>query len=167
MKLNDEIINRYIDGELSPEESEEVKKLLLESPGLYNHYKVLSSLHNKLKRISSVNVSPDFTAVMMEKINSLKVRKKDSLFILSISSVFVILSILVTAFVAWQLITTGAPAGEFSIYDEVSKTTGFFLDLLNNFRNSKGFSILGTIFSFGILISAYFFFEHQRMLKRQ
>ena len=166
-RLSDEILNKYIDGELDFETLNEVKKILKESGPDRKNLKALLKVHDELKRIKVFEVSENFTLNVMRKIAvKFKPKKADKYFILSISSFFIMLSLAIIGVAIALIVNTPS---ETSSSEQI---LGFLASSLDSFSlfirkifSGSGISIFGSIISFGILITAYFFFEGQKHIK--
>ncbi len=166
-RLSDEILNKYIDGELDYKTLTEVKEILKESEPDRENLKVLLRVHNELKKIREYEVNPDFTSNIMQKITSkFKPKKADKYFILSISSFFVFLSL---AILGVAVILAFNAAGQSASSEQV---LGNFVTILESLSvyirkifSGSEISIFGSVISLGIFISAYFFFESQKHIK--
>jgi len=169
-RLTDEILNKYIDGELDTETLNQVKGILNESEPDMERLKVLQRVHDELKSIKEFEVSANFTFNVMSKISAkFKPKKADKYFIISVSSFFVLLSLAIIGVVIALIIQSPEQASS------SDKVFGFFVSSLENFSSlfgkifsGSGISIFGSIISLGILITAYFFFDsHKRMKEIQ
>ena len=163
-RLSDEILNKYIDGELDYETLNEVKAILKESEADRENLKVLMKVHNELKSIKEFKVSDNFTSVVMSKIVSkFKPKKSDKYFIISISSFFILLSLAIIGIVIALLVNSTQQTSS------TEQFLGYLVSSLESFSvfirkifNGSGISIFGSIISLGLLISAYFFFESHK-----
>lgn len=166
-RLSNEILNKYIDGELDYETLNEVKAILKESEPDRENFKALLKVHDELKRIKEFEVSANFTSNVMHKIAlKFKPKKSDKYFILSISSFFVLLSLAIIG-VAIALIVNSPSQTSSS-----EQLLGYLVSSLENFSifirkifSGSGMSIFGSIISLGILVTAYFFFESHKHIK--
>ena len=61
MKITDEILNKYLDGELNREEADQVKREILESMELKKKLNALKLIHDNLYKIKKDEVSQGFT----------------------------------------------------------------------------------------------------------
>ena len=163
-RLSDEILNKYIDGELDYETLNEVKAILKESVADRENLRVLMKVHNELQGIKEFEVSEKFTSGVMSKIGSkFKPKKADKYFIISISSFFILLSLAVIGVVIALLVNSPEQASS------TEQFLGYLVSSLESFSifirkifNGSGISIFGSIISLGLLISAYFFFESHK-----
>ena len=166
-RLSDEILNKYIDGELDYETLSRVRTILKESEADRENLKVLQRVHNELKEIKEFEVNPNFTSSVMNKIAvKFKPKKADKYFIISISSFFILVCLAIIGVVIALLVNSPEQT---SSSDQIF---GYIVSSLENFAffirkifSGSGMSIFGSIISFGILISAYFFFESHKHMK--
>jgi hypothetical protein len=163
-RLSDEILNKYIDGELDYETLNEVKAILKESQADRENLRVLMKVHNELQGIKEFKVSEKFTSGVMSKIASkFKPKKADKYFIISISSFFILLSLAVIGVVIALLVNSPEQTSS------TEQFLGYLVSSLESFSifirkifNGSGISIFGSIISLGLIISAYFFFESHK-----
>jgi len=162
IEITDEILNRYIDGELTSSELEEFKEKLRNSEDAMKRLNALMLVHNELKKYPLKEPSLEFTSQLMKKIMRKPEQKGQKYFIFSISSFIILICVLIVSYIA-SYIVSGTPASE------NNDTLGIFISYLQKFVHSissvfsKGnVSIIGIIFSFVIFITAYFFFDSNR-----
>ena len=163
-RLSDEILNKYIDGELDYETLNEVKAVLKESAADRDNLRLLMKVHNELKVIKEFKVSDNFTSGVMFKIASkFKPKKADRYFIISIASFFILLSLAIIGVVITLLVNSPEQTSS------TEQFLGYLVSSLESFSifvrkifNGSGISIFGSIISLGLLISAYFFFESHK-----
>lgn len=168
IQLSDEILNKYIDGELDQSMLNEVREQLKNSEHDQLRLSMLQKVHKELGRLETYEVSRNFTASIMSKIQKkAKVVWKDRIFIIAISSLFLILALSIVGYLLFSIISQPASS------TQDSGNIKGYLDLVNNFSatikslmTSKNISIFGSILSFGIIISGYMFYENQRHSKR-
>lgn len=166
-RLSDEILNKYIDGELDYETLNEVKTILKESESDRENLKALLKVHDELKRIKEFEVSHGFTSIVMNKISAkFKPKKADKYFIISVSSFFILLSLVIIGVVIAMI--SNSPEQSSSS----EQVWGYLVSVLESFSifirkifSGSGMSIFGSIISFGILITAYFFFDSHKHVK--
>jgi hypothetical protein len=166
IELTDEILNRYIDDELSPSEKDEVNEILKSSEDARRRLYAMKLVHTELKKYAPARPSMDFTSVLMKKIIRRHESKGQKYFIFSISSVFVIISLAIIGYLTSFILSTGKST------DEGSSTVNYFVQLVEKlvhgiqtlFSNGN-VSIIGFIFSFAIIISAYFFFDSHKQAR--
>ncbi len=166
MELTDEILNRYIDGELSSSELKEVKEILKSSEDAKRRLLAMQLVHNELKNYPVRRTSADFTLMLMKKIVRRTEPKGQRYFIFSISSVFVLISLGIIGYLTSYILSLGNNSAESSsgindfIY-LVEKLVGGIKTLFT----SGNISVIGFIFSFAIIISAWLFFDSHRQAK--
>jgi hypothetical protein len=166
IELNDNILNKYIDDELDSSLAQQIKIQLESSPEDMNKYKALLFIHNELRRLPVDDVSPNFTANLMLKIQrSLKSKKEQNLFVISILSFFFLISLGIIGYLLANYIFTAEPGSSDAI-TQLTQRSEEFVTLLRNFFSKGNISIIGSIFSFVLLISGYFFYESVRHSKQ-
>jgi hypothetical protein len=166
IELNDNILNKYIDDELDSSLAQQIKIQLESSPEDMNKYKALLFIHNELRRLPVDDVSPNFTANLMLKIQrSLKSKKEQNLFVISILSFFFLISLGIIGYLLANYIFTAEP-GSSDFLTQLTQRSEDFVTLLRNFFSKGNVSIIGSIFSFVILISGYFFYESVKHSKQ-
>lgn len=159
IKLDDNILNRYIDGEFDSGLAQQIKTQIESSPEDMKKYKALLFVHNELRRLPIDEVSPNFTADLMLKIQrSLKSKKEQNFFVISVLSFFFLISLGIIGYLLANYIFTAEP-GSSDFLSQVTQRSEDFVTLLKNFFSKGNISIIGSIFSFVLLISGYFFYE--------
>ena len=166
--VTDEMLNSYLDGELSLEESKRVRAELLSSEELQKRLNTLKLVHERLYNLKEDEVSAGFTAKVMSRIGHKKsaVPKQQKYFIFSIAAFITILCLVILGFSISAIISASSPAeGSLNIVDAVNVLSTGLVDFIKHLLSGKGLSILGSIFSLVIIISGYFFFEMQKRSK--
>lgn len=166
-RLSDELLNKYIDGELDFKTLSEVETVLKESEADRENLRTLLKIHNGLKEIREFKVSNNFTSGVMSKIAiKFKPKRSDKYFIISISSFFILLSIAVIGIVISLMVNSPEQTSS------TQQFMGYLVSSLDSFSvfirkifNGSGISIFGSIISLGLLVTAYFFFENHRNIK--
>ncbi len=166
IELNDDILNKYIDGELDTSLAKQVKVQL----GVYSEdmkkYKALLLIHNELKRLPVEEVSSNFTTNLMLKVQrSLKSKKEQKFFIISVLSLFSLICLGIIGFLIANYIFTAEPTSPDLIAQFTEKSNNF-VTLLKNVFSKGNISIIGSVFSFALLISGYFFYESVKHSKQ-
>ncbi len=166
IELTDEILNRFIDDELNPSEKKEVNKIIKSSEDARRRLYAMKLVHTELKKYPPAKPSLDFTSVLMKKIIRRQEPKGQRYFIFSISSVFIIISLAIIGYLTSFILSIGNST------DEGNGTVNNFVQLVEKLVNviqtlfSNGnVSIIGFIFSFAIIISAYFFFDSHKQAR--
>jgi|SRR5690554_2158389 len=166
IELNDDILNKYIDGDLSQELMKEVKEKLDESPDNMIRYKQLIWLNQKLKNIPSEELSPDFTTLTMMKIRrSLKFKRQQNFFIISVISLFSLIAFLITGFLLKEYIFSVGPSS-YDLTENITYNLNYYTSLIKNYFSKMNVSIIGSVFSFVLLISGYIFYENLKHSKQ-
>jgi hypothetical protein len=166
--LSDEILNKYIDGELDQAVLNDVREQLKNSEPDRLKLMMLQKVHSELGRLKTFEVQDNFTSLLMSKIQKRSVVvRKDKFFMLSISSIFMLIILTIISYIL--VISFNAAGGGTQNARDVNN----YLNLITNFSTSikgllspKNVSIIGSILSFGIIITGYLFFENQRQAKR-
>ena len=165
--LSDEILNKYLDGELDKNQSAEIEEILNKSENDRKRFSALKLIHKELSLMQEDKVSIDFTNNVMARVNKkFALPKQQNYFIVSISSILVLVCLVIVTYVVTAIISSSAPQTEsLQITETVNRFgNGLILELKKLF-SGKNLSIIGSIFSLGILISGYFFFEQQKRRK--
>ncbi len=166
-QLSDEILNKYIDGELSQSELIEIREQLRNSEEDKNKLAALQRVHTELGKLEIYEPRSDFSAVIMAKIrkNAAKV-KKDKYFIFSVSTIFLLICLAIFGYVFALAVSTGSNAASTSSIDNYINYLTNILESFKDILSAKNISIIGSVFSFGIIITGYIFFENLRHTKR-
>jgi hypothetical protein len=112
-------------------------------------------------------VSVDFTINVMARVNKkFALPKQQNYFIISIASILVLACLIIVTYVVTAVISSSAPQTEsLQITETVNRFGSGLISELMKLFSGKNLSIIGSVFSLGILISGYFFFEHQKRSK--
>jgi hypothetical protein len=112
-------------------------------------------------------VSVDFTNNVMARVNKkFALPKQQNHFIISITSVLILICLVIVTYVVTAVISSSAPQTEsLQITETVNRFGSGLISELMKLFSGKNLSIIGSVFSLGILISGYFFFEHQKRSK--
>jgi hypothetical protein len=168
IRLTDEILNKYIDGELDSDTLNEVREALSSSDEDKKRLKALQMIHGGLNNMKPDEVSSYFTQLVMSKLQKeLKVNKEERFFIFSISSVFVGLCLIIIGYVIFSLDFSSQVSEPVQIITNFSDTFENGILSLKTFLNSINTSVIGSIFSLIIIVSAYSLFESTKRTKEQ
>ena len=169
IEITDEILNKYIDGELSMEMVKEIEIAIQSSVDLQRKYNALKLVHENLTHLKEDEVSAGFTDVLMNQIIKKKfaIPKQQKYFIASVATFITLLCLVVFGFsISAMISSTPSSAGDSkSIFDSVSTLTDGLIRAIKSLLSGEGLSIIGSIFSIIVLISGYFFFEMQKRAK--
>jgi len=165
--ISDEILNKYLDGELALEKIKEVEAALKDSKPDIKRFKALKLVHDNLSSIKEDKVSEDFTSRLMNKLNKKFVLpKQQKYFILSISSFIVLVCLGILGYVIATILSAPVPQSEpVQVRETVQRVTTVLVNELQRLFSGNGLSIVGSIISFALIITGYIFFERQKQLK--
>ncbi len=160
-KLSDEILNRYIDNELDQATLKMVRDQLQSSDEDRKRLRTLQSVDKTLRNMNVVSVSPNFTSSLMKRISKKsKVKKEQQIFILSVSSVFVIIALGILGYVLSLILASPVSLnGTVTGSKETISILENILTPIRDFISKINLSMIGSIFSLGLLISVYFVFD--------
>jgi hypothetical protein len=161
MNINNEILNSYLDGDLNPNEMDKVKKALESSSELKKEFDDLDRTHNILSKQKVCQTKNDFTNLVMQKISKKsKSENEQKIFLISILSILCIITVGIIGFILYQIVSAmPSTIDSTNTISSLSKNlNNFFSDLFSKNR----LTLLGSILSFVMLISAYFLFELQK-----
>ncbi|HEY4754870.1 MAG TPA: hypothetical protein VIH28_02330 [Ignavibacteriaceae bacterium] len=168
-KLSDEILNKYIDGELDHTSLKYVNEVLSSSIEDKKRLQALLAVHSELKKIKENQVAESFTNLVMKK---LKVRnkafKEQRHFIYAISSIFVTVLLVIIGLIIYYGVNQSGGTQTSQTYTQV--IISFFRLIASGIAQiftPRGISVFGSIISLGILISGYFFFENLKASKQK
>jgi hypothetical protein len=165
--LSDEILNKYIDGELDEELTKQVETRIKSSEAEKKNYNAFKLLHKNLSEFQADNLSTDFTSLVMSKLGKkVSVPKGQKTFVFSILSFIILICLGIIGYVVYLILNSYTPPTETIQVTETARnvSTGLISELTKMF-SGKNLSIIGSVFSLGILISGYFFFERQKQAR--
>lgn len=168
MNVTDEILNKYLDGELNREQAEQVKAVIRSSEELQRKFNALKLVQDNLSLIKEDEVSPGFTDKLMKQIvKRSAVPKQQKYFIASVTTFITILCLVIFGFsISAMISATSSSIGESkSIFDSIPNLSDGLVKTLKHLFTGAGLSIIGSVFSIILLISGYFFFEMQKRAK--
>jgi hypothetical protein len=169
IQITDEILNKYLDDELSRDDTERLKSELRTSEELQRKYNALKLVHEKLSAMKEDEVSPAFTDTLMKRIlkSRFVVPKQQKYFIVSVATFITLLCLVIFGFSISAMISAAPSSmGESkSVVDSISNLSNGLTNVLKHLFSGEGLSIIGSIFSIIIIISGYFFFEMQKRAK--
>lgn len=168
IQITDEILNKYLDGELSSVQAEQVKFQLRSSEEFRRKFDTLKLVHDNLSTIQEDEVSVGFTENLMKQIVKRSTAPNQQIyFIASVVTFISILCLVIFGFSLSAIIsaTSSSIDEPKSVFDSVSNLSGGLVEALQQLFSGAGLSIIGSIFSIIVLISGYFFFEMQKRVK--
>lgn len=159
--LTEEILNKYIDNELSKEESEMVAKILKNSYTDKSKYLELMKIEDGLKKMKSKNLSDGFTQNFMERLRLRSIRdKKQKRFVIFISSILVTLIVAFTGTLLFNIFSKNiSESKDVSLFKNISIDTSFLTENFSRVFSNSNFSIIGISLSLVVLITLYFLLE--------
>jgi anti-sigma factor RsiW len=165
--LTDEILNEYLDGNLDEQKRIEVEKLLASSENDRKRFSALKIIHGELSQIKEDETREDFTPLVISKLGKkFELPHHQKYFIFIIASIFILISVGIVAYITTAIISSSAPQTEsFQVTETVHQLSNGLIYELKKIFSSKNLSLIGLIFSLGIMISGYFFFENQKRNK--
>jgi hypothetical protein len=169
MKLTDEILNKYLDGELSSEELRELNLLIEEDPDALTTLKTHKFVDKTLSKIETESAPVGFTQRVMNIISAASsVKSKKFYFFRFVVSLFALL-ISGTIFFIINNLPEPEPESQTSlkIFDTASKFLNENLGSLSNLLNNNTLIMIGGILTIVLLISGYFVLESHKSFKQK
>lgn len=164
--LSDEVLNKYIDGELSRDEMKEAEEVIKNSKEDRLRLNALQNIDRSLRNLTIREVESNFTYLVMKRIErSLRSKQEQKIFIVSIVSIFILMCFAIIGVVGFEIIKNFNPETSTVIKDSIKYVTSTS-QMITTIFNSRNISIVGGVFSFGLIISAWFFFDYSRMLRK-
>ncbi len=165
--LTDEILNEYLDGNLDEQKASEVEKQLASSENDRKRFNALKFIHDELSQLKEDKTSEDFTRLVISKLGKkFELPRQQKYFVFIIASIFIFISVGIVAYIATTIISTSSPQTEsIQVTETVHQLSNGLIHELKNIFSSKNLSLIGLVFSLGIIISGYFFFENQKRNK--
>jgi hypothetical protein len=167
--ITDEILNKYLDGELSREESEQVESGLRTSEELQRKYNALKLVHGKLSDLKEDEVRASFTETLMKQIVKRKfaIPNQQKYFIVLVATFITLLCLVIFGFSISAMISAAPPSisESKSVVDSIMYMSDGLVKVIEKVFTGQGLSIIGSILSIVVLISGYFFFEMQKRAK--
>ena len=160
-KLNDEILNKYIDGELDYAATAHDNEILTTSIEDKKRYQSLLTVQKELKKMKEESVVDNFTHRVMNRLLSRKKAYKEQRnFVLAVSSIFVFFILVIIGIVIYSAASAPVSSQSSQNYSQIIVSTSqSIVSGIAQLFTPRGISIFGSILSIGILISGYFFFE--------
>jgi hypothetical protein len=155
-KIPDEILNKYIDGELSSEEKRSIEDRLLTDKDMSLRLSALNRINNQLRKMKEDEVSSAFTQKVMQRISKkYKVPKEQKLFISIIISFIGILCSFIVGYILINIagelsetVTSGTSetvnsylSESCSINSEFSERNEYFCIRIDTFNSAVGIRV--------------------------
>jgi hypothetical protein len=168
IELNDEILNKYLDGELSEIELNEIRERLKSSEHDRLRLAMLQKVHSELGRLEALKLRDDFTSLVMSKVQKdVKFAHKDKFFMLSVFSVFfIIIAGILGYLLVLSIHSTGGSTQDVQNFNNYVNYITDISGSIKRLMTPKNISVIGSILSFGVIISGYLFFDTQRQSRR-
>jgi len=164
--LTDEILNEYLDGNLDEQKVREVEKQLATSANDRKRFNALKVIHDELSQLKEDETSENFTQLVISKLGKkFELPRNQNYFVFVIASIFILICVGIVAYLATAIISTSSQTESIQVTETVHQVSNGLIYELKNIFSSKNLSLIGLIFSLGIMISGYFFFENQKRNK--
>ncbi len=167
MNITDEILNRYIDGELSSEEINELKNELNTHPEILKKLKALKITDSALHKLEIMPAPVNFTEAVMSKVKfKSKIRYSISPVFIGIISFFGILVLGVLGFIVQESTKViNDPQSELIVEDFRQKTTPYLEKIGEILSNDSVLFVSGMI-AFTLLLGFYFMIHTHKTFKQ-
>ena len=163
--IDNDFLNKYLDGELTPEEQKLVNTEIDKSSELKNKFDSLYQVHNVLNNIELDSPNQDFTNLVMNKIQKKNsAARQQKYFLFSILSLFGILIMGITGYLFYQIIFLVQSNHSTEIFTKYFKGFGNYISSIFGDNNLL---LFGSILSFILLVSGYFLFEFKRQIEKK
>lgn len=164
--ISDEILNKYLDGELSADEIKSLDDKIRSDAELKKRFNALKKVHKELSLLNADEVPSVFTKKVMMRISKkYRVQKDQKYFIAFIYSIF---GALCFAILGYLIVSVSGEISE-TITTQTSETVNNysenFVQVVKNLFSKMNISVLGSILSIVLLVSGYFFFEMSKHSK--
>jgi len=168
--INDELLNKYIDNELTEVELKELSEALKNDNEAQAKLKALQLTDEVLRKMEITPAPQNFTESFMKKIITVSSvhKEKISYFFVSVISFFAVAIIGVLGFSFSKIDITSSSLGENNQY--VQKTKEVFsggLSQLNSIFSNDNMLLIGAGLTFVLLISGYFIIESHKSFKQK
>ena len=168
--LNDEILNKLIDNELSTSEINQINELLSIDSDAMRKVKAHKMVDAILRKLEVEPAPINFTELIMKKISkSTSVKYQKYGFFRFIVATFGILTLSMMGYMISLAIQTNPEAGTQSRYESIidyMKNTFLGIDFSVSL-NSNLLMVVGASLTLILLLTAYFIFEHHKAFKQK
>lgn len=168
-KLTDEILNKYIDGELEPFELAEVKNEIEKNDEVLTRLKALRLVDSSLKQMEVEQAPVNFSEKVMKAISdaSKTIKPKVSYFFVSIITLFSIgvLGVIIAAFRSIDN-ENGQPTMA-PYVDKAKELIGKNLIEFQNFFSNENVLLVVSILTLILLVTVYLTFEAHKNFKNK
>jgi len=129
-------------------------------------YNELLLIHNELRKIPAEEVSPNFTANIILKVQkSFKSKREQNFFIVSVLSLFFLICVGIIGYLITNYIFSAEPNSS-DVVTQFTERSKDLISILKDFFSKGNISIIGSVFSFILLISGYFFYDSLKQSKQ-
>lgn len=164
--LSDEILNKYLDGDLNKVESAELEDILAVSKDARLKLNAMRQADSLLKNLPLSELRSDFTNDVMNRIQwIIRSKHEQKNFIIIVSAVFILLCLGIAAVAGIEILHNLNPGSSKVVMNVVSYTKNI-TEGIQTILSNRNITIVGGLFSFGLIISAYFFFDYSKMLRK-
>ena len=166
IEVTDDLLNKFIEGELDSDSVKEITDAVNKNEELRIRLNALQKVHEELKKIKIKETRSDFTSLIMSKITKpLNFKKSDKAFILSISSILGIFSLAIVGItVYYAVMSLGKTGTETSLFQTLFSYSKNLSNIISGIFSKGSISVIGSIFSFILIITGYFFFESRKRI---
>jgi hypothetical protein len=168
-KIDDELLNRYIDNELDGVELSELKSILDKDEEALARLKALRTVDNSLRHIETELAPNGFTEKLMDKIStaSKMVKPKVSYFFVTIISIFSVAIISTIVFAFKNLKTNESQSNANPVFDQIKDFANKNFSFLESLFKENAVLTIGTMLSLILLFAAFFSFESYKNFKNK
>ncbi len=168
-KINDEMLNRYIDNELDSEELSELKTELEKNSDAVTRLKALQTVDNSLRQMQNDLAPQSFTEKLMSKIQSVaqSAKPKVSYFFISIISIFSVGIVSLLIFAIEGMKTEDAKSNLDPVFQQVKEFAGKNLGFIEIMFKTNTILLVGAMLAVIMLFTAYFTFESHKNFKNK
>lgn len=168
-KLTDELLNKYIDGELDSSELDEVRTELQKDETAVAQLKSLRMVDNTLKQIETVHVPEGFTERIMKLIaaKTKAVKPKVSYFFISVISLLLVGIAVVLASVILIHSTDANISVSSQLLNNAKASAEKNFALLQKFFSDSNVMLVMSVLSLILLIGAYLTLEAHKNFKNK
>ena len=162
--ITDEMLNKYLDNDLTSAEMQQVKSAIEKSTELKKKYEALLTANNLLKKTDADLTSVDFTKNLMQKLKAkTSTARQQKYFLFSFLILFGVIVFGITGYLFYEIILS-AQSNESTrnITTYAKNISGYFSGLFSK----NNLSILGSVLSFIMIISGYFLYEYQKQARK-
>jgi hypothetical protein len=157
-KLTDEILNKYIDGELDNNEIRELKKIIAEDPESLEKLKAHKLVDEILRKLETEPAPANVTERVMNKISEVvSVKNKKSYFFISMVSILIIgmISVMVYALSTVE-IEEGSNGFASTVLEKIENFVVQNTSTIESVVSDGGILLLGGFLTFILVVSGFF-----------